>query len=154
MLDDVLQAFLGDAVQRDLDVLGQSDVGQVEFDVQLRDRPGEAGQPAGQTQVVEHRRAQPADRRARFVQRQADQFAGLGELSGGLVRVGADGPRRRVEPVGQRDQPLRDAVVDVAGDPATFDLLRLDHLLDEQSRGRVPGPPAAGATGPDAWPRR
>ena len=37
----------------------------------------------------------------------------------------------RVQPVGQRDQPLRNAVVDIAGQPATLELLRLDDLLDE-----------------------
>ena len=139
MLDDVLQAFLGDPVQRDLDVLGQPDVGEVEFGVQVRYRPGEAGQPAGQTQVVEHRRAQPADRHPCFAQRQADQFAGLGELTGRFGGIAADRPRGRVEPVGQRDQALRDAVVNIAGDPAAFDLLGLDHLLDEQLVCSLPG---------------
>ena len=42
-----------------------------------------------------------------------------------------DGARGRVEPIGQRDQPLRNAVVDIAGQPATFELLGLDDLLDE-----------------------
>ena len=45
--------------------------------------------------------------------------------------IGDRGARGRVQPVGQRDQPLRDAVVDVAGQPATLDLLCLDDLLDE-----------------------
>ena len=96
------------------------------------DRPGEAGQPAGQAQVVEHRRSQPADRRAGLLQRQVDQFAGhapaVRRIAAGSSPTARAG---RVQPVGQRDQPLRDAVVDVAGQAAALDLLRLDHLLDE-----------------------
>jgi hypothetical protein len=64
------------------------------------------------------------------LQCQIDQFASLAQLLGHHLRI-VHGPRRRVEPVGQRDEPLRDAVVDVACQPAPFDLLRLDHLLDE-----------------------
>src|ERR1700712_2416954 len=40
-------------------------------------------------------------------------------------------PGRRVQRVGQCHQPLRDAVVNVAGQPTALDLLRLDDLLDE-----------------------
>ena len=45
--------------------------------------------------------------------------------------IGFRSARRRVEPIGQRDQPLRNAVVDVARQPAPFELLGLDDLLDE-----------------------
>ena len=82
VLDDVLQAFLGDAVQRELDVVGQPGVGEVDLDVDLRDRAGQAGQPAGQPEVVEHRRPQPTDCRAGFLQRQVDQLPGLTQLLG------------------------------------------------------------------------
>ena len=66
---------------------------------------------------------------ARFLQRQIDQFAGFLELLD-RARI-VDRLGRGVQPVRQRDEPLRDAVVDVTGQPASFDLLRLDHLLDE-----------------------
>ena len=132
MFDDVLQAFLRDAVQRDFDVLGQPDVGQFKLHVQVRYRPGQAGQPARQAQIIENRRAQSADRRTRFAQRQPDQFACLAELTGRFGGIIADSPRRRVEPIGQGDQALRDAVVNIAGYPTALDFLGLDHLLDEQ----------------------
>ncbi len=131
MLDDVLQAFLRDAVQRDLDVVGQPGVGQVDVDLDLGDGPRQAGQPAGQAEVVEHRRAQPVDRRAGLLQGEVDQLAGHAQLLGGRRGVVAHRPAGGVQPVGQRDQPLGDAVVDVAGQPAPLDLLGLDDLLDE-----------------------
>jgi hypothetical protein len=90
-------------------------------------------------QIVEYRWAQPADRRAGFAQRQADQCAGFSKLTGGLGGIVADGARCRVEPVRKRDQTLRDAVVDIACDAATFDFLGLDHLLDEKLVGPFPG---------------
>jgi hypothetical protein len=89
-------------------------------------------------QIVEHRRAQPADRRAGFAQRQADQCPGLSELTGGLGGIVADRTRCGIEPVRQRDQTLRDAVVNIACDAATFDFLGLDHLLNEQFVGPLP----------------
>ena len=49
MLHDVLQALLRDAVQRQLDVVGQAHVGQLHIDVELADGACEAGQPADTT---------------------------------------------------------------------------------------------------------
>jgi hypothetical protein len=59
-------------------------------------------------------------------------------FSGGgrIVGYGAAG---RIEPVRQRDQPLRDAVVDVGRQPAPFHLLGLDHLLHEVLVCAFPG---------------
>ena len=50
------------------------------------DGPGEAGQPAREAEVVEHRRTQPADRGARLLQRQIHQLAGLLQLFGSASR--------------------------------------------------------------------
>ena len=131
VLDDVLQAFLSNPVQRELDVVGQSGLQEVDVDADLGDGPREAGQPARQPEVVEHGRPKPADRRASLLQCQVDQFAGLLQLLGGGGGIVGHGPAGRVEAVRQGDQPLRDAVVNVAGQPSPLDLLRLDHLLDE-----------------------
>ncbi len=131
VLDDVLQAFLRDPVQRELDVVGQAGLQKVDVDADLGDGPRQAGQPARQPEVVEHGRPQPADRRASLLQRQVDQFAGLLQLLCGGGGIVGHGPAGRVEAVRQRDQPLRDAVVNVAGQPSPLDLLRLDDLLDE-----------------------
>lgn len=61
VLDYVLQALLRDAVERQLDVLGQAGVDEVDLDTDLGDRPCETGEPAGQAQILEHGRAKPAD---------------------------------------------------------------------------------------------
>jgi hypothetical protein len=105
MLDHVLQAFLRDAVQRELDMVGQPGVVEVDLHFDLRDRTGQARQPARQPQVVEHGWSQPADRRAGLLQRQVDQLARLAQLFGHHLRI-VDGPGCRVEPVRQRDEPL------------------------------------------------
>jgi hypothetical protein len=107
VLHDVLRAFLGDPIQRDLDVLGQAVIGEVEFQIHLRDRGGQASQSAGQSEVIENRRAQTADRRARLGQGQVDQIAGLLHLFGrrGLIGI-VDGPGRGIQPVGQAHQTL------------------------------------------------
>ena len=55
VFDDVLQAFLRDAVQRDLDVVGQPRFSEFDLDVDLADGAGQARQPACQAQIVEHR---------------------------------------------------------------------------------------------------
>ena len=131
MFHNVLQAFLRDAVQRDFDVIGQSRVGQVHRDIDLADRAGQTGQTTCQTEIIEHRWSQTADRSAGLLQRQIDQFPCHAELFGHHCGVGSRGARGRVEPIGQRDQPLRNAVVDIARQPATFELLGLDDLFDE-----------------------
>src|SRR5882757_4297613 len=131
VLDDVLQAFLRDAVQRDLDVVGQPGIRQLDVDVDRWDRPRQAGQPARQPEVVEHRRAQPVDRRASLAEREIDEFASQRQLFSSRGGIVANGSAGGVQPVGQRDEPLTDAVVDVAGQPAAFEFLRLDDLLDE-----------------------
>ena len=97
MLDDVLQAFLSDPVQRDLDVVGQAGFQKVDVDADLGDGPREAGEPARKSEVVEHRRSQPTDRGASLLQRQVDQFAGLLQLlcgGGGIVGHEPGWPRR------------------------------------------------------------
>ena len=116
MFDDVLQTLLGDSVQREFDVVGQALIGEIDVDADLRDRACQAGESAGEPQIVEHRWPQPADGGAGFLQRQRGQLARPVELLGERGTV-VDGLGGRVEPVGQRDQPLGDAVVDVAGQP-------------------------------------
>ena len=95
---------------------------------------------AGSAEVVEHRRAQPADRRTGLGQGEIDQVAGLLELLGrrGLIGVVDRAGGRVVEAVGQPDQPLGDAVVDVPGQAAPLTLLRGDHLLGEVLVGTFP----------------
>ena len=141
VLDDVLQAFLGDPVQRQLDVVGQAHVGEVGADVDLRDGPRQAGQPAGEPQVVQHRGPQPTDRGAGLLQRE------LGELAGAVQLFGQRRPvvdrlgclRGGVQPVAERDKPLGDAVVDVPGQPPALQFLSLDDLLDEVLVGALTG---------------
>ena len=118
---------------------GHPIVDQLQIEVDLGDRRREAGQAAGQAEVVEHRRAQPADRRTGLGQGEIDQVAGLLELLGrrGLIGV-VDRAGGRVEAVGQPDQPLGDAVVDVPGQAAPLTLLRGDHLLGEVLVGAFP----------------
>jgi hypothetical protein len=134
VLDDVLQRLLSDPVQRDLHVLGQPAVAGDDAHPHLGNGPGEAGQPVGQPEVLEHRRAQPGDRRVGLVQRQVGQLPGARELrccgGAGWHRIGG-----RVEVIGEADQPLRDPVVDVAGQPVPFRFLGRDDLLGEPFRG-------------------
>ena len=139
VLDDVLQRLLGDPVQRDLHVLGQPAVAGDDPHLHLGDGPGQAGQPVGQPQVLEHRRAQPRDRRVRLIERQVGQFPGACQLAGGGTGIGPDRVGGRVEVIREAHQPLRDPVVNIAGQPLPFRLLGRDHLLGEPLRGLFPG---------------
>ena len=65
-------------------------------------------------------RSPPIAARASCSVRSTSSLA-IAELFGHRGGIVADSPGRRVEPIGQRDQPLRDAVVDVAGQPATLE---------------------------------
>ena len=97
----------------------------------LRDRPGQAGQPAGQTEVVKHRRTQSTDRGPGFLQGQVNQLPCGIELHRCFPWIITDRSRRGVKPVRQGDKTLRDPVVYVAGKASSFDFLSLDNLLDE-----------------------
>ena len=129
VLDDVLQALLGDAVQRELDVLGRPGVGQVDLHLDLQDGSGRRparrparGRRAPAVGVRRSPRALPAasNRPVRGLSRAARAAPGSS-----TTWVAASS---RYDSTAR---PLRDAVLDVTGQPASFDLLRLDHLLDE-----------------------
>ncbi len=132
MFDDVLQAFLRDAVQRDLDVVGQPRIGEIAPSISTCriERARLASPPASPRSSSTGGRRPPIAARASCSVRSTSSRAlsSCSAITAGSVpeaRVG------RVEPVGQRDQPLRDAVVDVAGQPPPLELLGLDDLLDE-----------------------
>ena len=82
VLDDVLQGFLGDPVERDLGTFGQLALGHVHLDIDLGDGTGQAGEPVREAEVVEHRGTQPGDGRAALVQSQVGQVPGDHELLG------------------------------------------------------------------------
>ena len=53
--------------------------------------------------------------------------------------AGVDRASRRVQPVGQTDQTLGNAVVDITGQPPALALLGGDHLLGEVLVRPLPG---------------
>ena len=143
MLDDVLQCLLRDAVERDLHVLGQPAVVGGHGDRQLGDRAGQGGQRVGESEVLEDGRPQAGQRGVRLEQRQVGQFPCAVQFASRRLGVAGDRVRRRVEVVGKADEPLRDAVVDVAREPPPFGLLGRDDLLGEAfcglfARGQAP----------------
>ena len=112
-------------------MLGQRAFIGLDRHLDATDAAGQAGQAVGQAKIVQDRRAQAGDGGPRLIQGQVDHLPGQHELLGGergrvVQRVGS-----RVQVIGQADQPLRDAVVDIAGQPPPFCFLRGDHPLGE-----------------------
>ena len=119
-------------------MLGQVTVRDIDPDVELGHGTGQAGQPVGQAQVVQDRGPQVSDGGAALVQGQVGQAPRNRELFRAERRRCGHRVGGGVEVVGQADQPLHDAVVDVAGQPAPLSFLGGDHLLGEAFGGSFP----------------
>ena len=76
----VLQGLLGDAVERDLDVLGEPVLAEVQLAAQVGHRAAEAREAAREPEVVEDRRPEPADRDPGLVDGDVGQLTGEREL--------------------------------------------------------------------------
>ena len=68
--------------------------------------PREVLHRGDEAEVVEHRRAQSADRGTRLAERQIHQFAGHAELFGSHRGIDTDGARCGIKAIGQRDEAL------------------------------------------------
>ena len=128
VLGDVRQR-LGDAEVGDgLDRRVEPPLADVDADVDRhRAAGGERGQGGVEPPVGQHRRRQAPREVAQLGQRGAGLGAGLLEQGGGAVDVAGGQPCAGPAQLhGQRDQPLLRAVVQVALEPASLGLGRLD----------------------------
>ena len=103
----------------------------------------EAFQAGRQAQVVQHRRAQPGDRRPGLVQRRAGQFLRPGDLLRSDRGVGGDRVRGGGQMEEQADDALADPVVDLPGQAAALVFLPFHDPLGEALQRLLPlGQPA------------
>ncbi len=133
MLPHVVQGFLADPVHGHLVVLRQLDrIVDVELERRLvLQRPrDERLDRRSQPEVVQGGRPQVLDRPPRLLQRGVHHLLRPGELGLGPSRV-PQVPPQRLEPVPGGHELLGDPVVDLAGQPPPFLLLRLDRPANE-----------------------
>ena len=133
VLDDVGERLLHDSVERSLHVAGQSRLSErgVEVDPNVRLFSERLGQPLErryEPEVVEHRRAQLYGQAAHVLERAHDVLPQLGERR--ARRVVGQRFLERFQPQQDGGERLAGLVVELAGQPASLQLLRLHHPAD------------------------